>query len=403
MKFAALLVAPLLAACLATAPLAAGASAGQEDVTALLLSPDHGALAQSLTAVQQGFEAGRLTELELQQAFDPFASLTDAQALQALREWAAQSPASYVAHLALGLSHRAQGSNARGRTFWDDTTPAQREGMLEHFALVEPELRRSITLTAKPYLSLLNLMAIAAHRADRPLLNATLLMANEALPGNRMARLQYARFLLPRWGGSPEQLDAFMAQSREQGVAEDTLLQMQAIELNDRGLALRAEHHATRARELFKQALQLARQAGDVEGFRAAYLSAAVKHVCKDDNADRTEPVCLSAQGAVPAATSAAPTFTGRLGEDMAHPVVMPAVDQFEGVRTEYAWLALRHPGARRTAQALVKQGSRVYDVLAITTPDGRDLKLYFDITAFVNGPLKTQQPAKAEQGAGGV
>ena len=406
MKLAPPLLAIALAISLATSPLASHARDGQEDVAALLLKHDYAALEQSLGAVQQGFEAGRVTEAELRQAFEPFADLTDAQALLALRAWAAQAPNSYVAHLALGLSYRAQGSDARGRKFWEDTAPEQREGMVTNFTLAEPELRKSLALTARPYLSLYNLMSIAAQMGNRPFLHATLLLGNEALPGNRSMRLNYARFLLPRWGGSYEKFDAFVAQSREQGVAEGTLLQMQAIALNDRAQVLRNEHHATRARELFKQALQLARDAGDVKGFRASYLSSAVKHVCKGEDAERSEPVCQVAQSAAPAVTVAtAPAgaaFGGRLGDDMAHAVVMPAVGSAEGVRTEYAWLAMRHPGAKRTSQALLPQDGRFYDMLTVTTADGREQKLYFDITAFVDPALKVLPQGKlAEQQAG--
>ncbi|MDY0745751.1 DUF4034 domain-containing protein [Paucibacter sp. R3-3] len=384
MKLAFSLIATAIAACLATASPTSHARVGQDDVAALLLRHDYATLERSLSAVQQEFEAGQLTELELKRAFEPFAALADAQALQAVREWVAQSPDSYVAHLALGLSYRVQGSDARGRKYWEDTTPEQRKGMLQNFALAEPELRRSITLTAKPYLSLLNLMSIAANMGNRPVLNATLVMANEALPDNRAARLQYARYLLPRWSGSSyDKLDAFVAQSRAQGVAEGTLLQIQAIELNDRGQVLSAEHHGTRAREFFRQALQLARQAGDIKGFRASYLASAIKHVCKEDGTDRDEPICQAAQGDAPAATTKPLTSAGNPGQDMAHAVVMPAVDHFEGVRTEYAWLALRHPGATRTSQALLPQDGRVYDLLSVTTTDSHELKLYFDITAF--------------------
>ena len=393
-KFAALLVSSMLSTSLALGPglCRAGAEPDERAVVSWLRAHDYGALEQSLSAVQQGFEAGRVTEAELRRAFQPFAALADAQALQSVRDWAAQSPQSYVAHLALGLSYRAQGSDARGRKFWDDTLPERREGMLQNFALAEPELRRSVALTARPYLSLLNLMSIAANLSDRPVLHATLLLANEALPHNRSARLQYARFLLPRWGGSYEQLDGFMAQSRAEGVDEATLLQMQAIELNDQGLALAAEHHATRARPLFRQALQLAREAGDVTGFRASYLSAAIKHVCQGEGAERDDPVCSLAHGDVPAVTVGEEASHAGPGEDPAHAIVMPAVGKVEGVRAEYAWLALRYPDARRTAQALVQQDGHLYDALSITTADHRDRVLYFDITAFADAALQPQQ-----------
>ncbi len=389
MRLAALLIAGVLAA----VSMAPRAQTGGADVVALLLHQDDAALEAAFGGAQQRFERGALTEDELRRTFEPFASLRDAQALEKLRDWAARAPQSYAAHLALGLNYRAQGSDARGTKSWARTAPEQRDGLVRHFTLAEPELRASLALTARPYLSLLNLMAIAGTMQNRPFLNASLLLANEALPGNELARLSYAHYLLPRWGGSYDRLDAFVAMSRAQGVAEGTLLKLQAVVLNDRGQTQLAAHDAAGAEARFRDALQLARQAGDDGSFRATSLAAAVKRVCKDA-AD--EPVCQPAAPGTAVARPAAPSLGGPLGGDVEHAVVIPTSDGAEGVRTEYAWLAMRYPAAKRTAQALIVDAGKHYDVLSVTTAQGRDLTLYFDITAFSSGFLPAT-PAKAQ------
>ena len=181
-----------------------------------------------------------------------------------------------------GANYRAQGSAARGRKYWNDTAPQRRETAMRDFALAEPPLRQSITLTAKPYLSLLITMRITGAVQNRPFLDAELLLANEALPGNVRGRLIYARFLLPRWGGSYEKFDTFLALSRDQGVADSTMMKLRAIALNDRGLVLHADHDGASAYALYNEALLLARQSGDEGDFRAVFLEAAVRQVCKE-------------------------------------------------------------------------------------------------------------------------
>lgn len=367
------------------------AQAGQDAIVAELLDRDFNTLETSFAATQHAFESGELSEYELRQAFEPFATLRNADARDRLREWVAQFPDSYVAHLALGLNDRALGSAARGKQFWEKTTPEQKKGLIDNFALAEPLLRESLALTPRPYLSLLNLITIAGNVASRPFLNATLLLANEALPSNVLARLAYARYLLPRWGGSYERFDAFVAMMQEQGVAAGTLLKLQAMALNDRGMVLLAEADTAGADERFEQALQLARQSGDEGGFRAAYLAASVKRLCK---AAAGVPACLPPLPAASlSAAGSVATRAEQSGEDIDHAIVVPTPDRAEGVRTEYAWLALRHPGARRTLQALIPGVGRSYDMLAVTTADGRDLSVYFDITAFFGTLAKPAEP----------
>jgi hypothetical protein len=389
-------LAPLwLFVCLAVVPMPLRAQTDQGEIAAMLLAQDYGALEQSLGTTQQRFENGTLTEYELREAFKPFESLRDTRVLEKLREWVEQSPQSYEANLALGLNYRALGSAARGKRYWDDTPAEKREAFVHDFTLAEPLLRKSITLTSRPYLSALNLMIIAGNVGPRPFLNAAFLLANEALPSNELARENFARYLLPRWGGSYERFDAFVAISREQGVADRTLVKLQAMALNDRGATLLAEHDGPGADALFKQALQLASQSDDEGGFRAAFLAASIRHVCKETP---ETPTCRPAAPlAVTGATAAGAAFGEQSGEDIEHSIVVLTEDWSEGIRTEYAWLALRYPGSRRTMQVLIPQAGRQYDMLAVTTADGRDLKVYFDITAFYGRSPTPKQGAQAE------
>jgi hypothetical protein len=77
-------------------------------------------------------------------------------------------------------------------------------------------------------------------------------------------------------------------------------------------------------------------------------------------------------------------TYAGSDGSSLAHAVVIQTeLKGGAGVRSEYVWLSQRYPGYKRKLQALIHQGGKSYDRLDITTADGRELSVYFDITAF--------------------
>lgn len=52
-------------------------------------------------------------------------------------------------------------------------------------------------------------------------------------------------------------------------------------------------------------------------------------------------------------------------------------------VREEYEWVRERYPEAQMRQQLLSKHGSRYYDILTFTMPDGTDKNFYFDIHKF--------------------
>ena len=53
------------------------------------------------------------------------------------------------------------------------------------------------------------------------------------------------------------------------------------------------------------------------------------------------------------------------------------------GIPEEYAWVKAHYPGATVGMQSLSRCGESPTDKLHITTADGRDVTVHFDISSF--------------------
>jgi hypothetical protein len=73
-------------------------------------------------------------------------------------------------------------------------------------------------------------------------------------------------------------------------------------------------------------------------------------------------------------------SFSGGKGTSCADAVVVHAPNEMTGVPAEYVWLDQHYPGYTRKMQALIQCGSRPADQLSITTADGKDIEVFFDI-----------------------
>ena len=255
--------------------------AQSDDVINLLRNNDIARLETSLGTVQRKFENGQATEYELRNAFRPFYTL-DAQSEQNLRNWAANAPRSYNAHLALGIFYKRKGTDARGDNAISETPKKNLADMERYFALSESELHKSMGLAKNPYLSIFFLLAIAGVQGDADEAHALLLQANKGLPSNALARGRYAVFLTPRWGGSYAKLDGFIAESAAQGAPANVVNQLQAIEFNDKGLTLEEHGNHTAAKEQFIMALKLGEQIGGT--FKSEFLETSLDYICGNNN-----------------------------------------------------------------------------------------------------------------------
>jgi hypothetical protein len=71
-------------------------------------------------------------------------------------------------------------------------------------------------------------------------------------------------------------------------------------------------------------------------------------------------------------------------GTSIEKPIVIKgAPDNMAGVALEYAVLRGLYPTAKVKNQQLMKQGGRSYDVMVLKLRDGRELRVFFDITDF--------------------
>ncbi len=73
----------------------------------------------------------------------------------------------------------------------------------------------------------------------------------------------------------------------------------------------------------------------------------------------------------------------GQEGTSIQTAVLIKARSSSEGIAAEYAWIARKHPGFKREKQSLLQEGDKAYDLIEITTADGKRMAYYFDVTSF--------------------
>lgn len=174
-----------------------------------------------------------ISDTQLRDAFRVFYD-TD-PALQANYDaWAAKFPKSYVAHLARGIYYKKEGEKRRGGKFIADTTSDRPLGMDAAFANAMQDLRTSEGLDKRPLLTYLNEMSIALYDGDQSGIQRLLAQSLKVDPQNVIVRHNYMGSLRPRWGGSVEQMTAFLEESRDAGLSTAKLQLLEAVIISDR-------------------------------------------------------------------------------------------------------------------------------------------------------------------------
>lgn len=188
----------------------------------LLMASRYTELHGLMQGVQDGYKAGVYTDEQLLAAFRSFYVIAPAQVAH-YDEWIKQQPTSYVARLARGIHYKMVAGEARGGKYISETSKEQLEAMRGAFKLASADLQASMKLDSKPLLSIHHSMDmnrnLGRSKASRKLVDA----ANKLDPSNFIVRRKYLLTLEPRWGGSIEEMRAFIDECRLAGLPEAKL------------------------------------------------------------------------------------------------------------------------------------------------------------------------------------
>lgn len=167
-----------------------------------------------LNAGQAHYERGQLEDMELWRAYSTF-WMVDEPALEAVfNEWVSRHPGSYAARVARGGYFMGAGWRSRGSDYALQTPQHRFARMQSYFGKARADFEAAIKLTPKPTTALAALIDIAGTEGDRAGCEALLAEALRIDPGAQSPRYEHLGYLLPKWGGSYVEMDAFVEASR---------------------------------------------------------------------------------------------------------------------------------------------------------------------------------------------
>lgn len=192
----------------------------------MLRSQQYQELDGRYSAMQRKFENGELTGDDLRAQFREFYP-TDPDLAPRYDAWVAQFPESYVARVARGIYYKKVGFESRGTNYIKDTSQSQIDAMSAAFEKSVADLRASLTMDPKPFLSYFHLLDIGRAVGAKENLRALFDHVIELDPSSYAVRLKYMVTLEPRWGGSMEEMWGFYAECQRAGLndAQDKELQ----------------------------------------------------------------------------------------------------------------------------------------------------------------------------------
>jgi tetratricopeptide (TPR) repeat protein len=224
-------------------------------IQSLLEKREFRALDKLLTVVQENSEKDIARETEVQLAFNAFA-VSKPEFEPLLAEWVTQFPKSNSAWLARAKYFENLGWDRRGSKWAKDTTDDQIKGMNSAFADAVRSTTTALSLrpaTVECYAVLINI-AMTRGEAEREL--ALTRDALKAVPESFRVRRAHMQALLPRWGGSYEEMQKFTHESQAYASKNPKLRWLRGMVAWDQGnVAVRDKNYELAIRR-FTEALE---------------------------------------------------------------------------------------------------------------------------------------------------
>lgn len=174
-----------------------------------------------------------------------------------LTEWVRQHPASAAALLARANFLRASGWNARGSKRAHKTSRQQFERMADFFRRAEADLAAALRLAPSSIVAYRLLIDIApASRGDPERSRQILDRALKIQPYSFLLRAAHMRNLLPRWGGSYDEMAQFAEESASYANRNPRIRALRGFEDWDRGRVFESAGKKEQAADAYGRAMR---------------------------------------------------------------------------------------------------------------------------------------------------
>jgi len=240
----------------------------EREIRELLRRGDFIALERKLETLQRHYEAGRLNEYVIYNAFLLFGK---ADLQPDIERWATERPKAWPALAARGMMHWGAGARVGGGKFISPVSQAQLEQMQTDLDLAASDFHAVLAQRPRFLPAHARLIDIATMLGDDAAGHAAIEAALRQDPNTYLVRETYMLKLTPRWGGSYEAMDAFAREAQAHATVNPQLKDLLGDPWAERGYDRMRAKDWQGTVEMYTRALRFSRGTGWLGKRAAAY------------------------------------------------------------------------------------------------------------------------------------